>query len=163
MMRPRRLSMTGARAGIISGVLAALVAYAAMQIRADLLPATDWMEITELHVDDAMPGEDPRIVYARTFYQDSPGNWAVNVFRYRDDKDVIGTVYCSGSGVATYKAGRELPPAATRLSWLMGREGSPCTFARGTYKAVVTVTVTPPGYPSKIIEKESNYFLVPPR
>lgn len=158
-----RISRTGAGLGITMGVLCAVVGFIAMQAWKDAAPASDWMEIGVLHIEDAQPGDDPRINYDRTFKIDTPGTWAVNVFRYRDEKDAVGTIYCSGSGVTTYKAGRELPPAATNLSWLMGREDRPCVFGRGAYKAVVTVIITPDGYPAKIIEKESNYFLVPPR
>lgn len=159
----RRWSMTGAGTGITFGVLAALMGYVAIQTWKAMTPGEDWIEIKNLYVEDAQPGEDPRIVYDRVLHHDTPGQWAVNVFRYEDEKDVIGTVYCSGSGVSTYKAGRALPPTATRLSWLMGREDRPCVLAKGVYRATITIIITPDGYQAKTIEKESNYFLVPPR
>ncbi len=154
--------MKTAMVGTMLGTMLALFGYAAIQTWKNYLPATAWMEITEFHVDDAQPGDDPRITYARTFKADVSGTWAVNVLRYRNDKDLLGTIYCAGSGVATYKKDRDLPPTATKLSWLMRREGRECYFEPGIYRAVVTVILSPDGYPTKVVERESNYFLVPP-
>ena len=123
-------------------------------------PGTDWIEINRLIIADTEVGGDPRIIYERKFLADAPGTWAVNVFKHRDKADTVGVLYCSGSGQASYKAGRTLPPDAITLSWLMGK---PCYFERGTYRTVVTVIINPPGYPAKVIEKESNYFVVPPQ
>lgn len=127
-------------------------------------PGTDWLEIIQLNISDAEPGGDPRLAYGRDIKMTAPGTWSVNIFRHRNEKDDIGTVYCSGSGQATYKAGRELPPAATKLSWLIGKPlTGECALTDGIYKAVVTVVITPDGFPTKVVERESNYFVVPPK
>lgn len=154
------VNRNNATLGIGLGAIMAFSAYVGVQQWKTWRPGTDWIEINRLIVADAEIGGDPRIIYDRELKADAPGTWAVNVFRHRDKSDTVGTVYCSGSGQATYKAGRLLPPDAITLSWLMGRT---CYFERGTYRAVVTVILNPPGYPTKIIEKESNYFIVPPQ
>jgi hypothetical protein len=154
---------TNAGLGIALGVAAAVVGWIGLGIWKDPTPGTDWIEIADLRIEDTLPGGDPRITYSRAIKADVYGVWTVNVFRHADGKDRIGTIYCWGTGAAAYQAGHELPPDATHLSWLVGPNGKPCHFGNGIYRAVVTIELKPEGYPVKVVTKESNYFLVPPR
>jgi hypothetical protein len=146
--------------GIMLGAILAFAGYIGIQQWKAWTPGTHWIDITRLIIADADVGADPRIIYERELKADAPGTWSVNIYRHRDKSDTVGVVYCSGAGQASYKAGRPLPPDAITLSWLMGK---PCNFERGTYRAVVTIVLNPVGYPAKIIERESNYFVVPPQ
>ena len=148
-------------AGVSLALLSLTASYAGIQIWREQRPATDWIEITQLIVRDAEPGVDPRIVYARTIKDAAPADWRVSVSRF-DGDDKVGTTYCVGTGIANYVKARKLPPDAIRLSWLMGREERPCHFTKGTYRATVTITVTPHGYLPKVLTYDSNYFIVPP-
>lgn len=149
--------------GTVLGVGLAIASFIGYQQWKYITPASDWIEINILHIEDAQPGEDPRITYDRQFKMDVAGVWAVNVFKYQDKADSVGVLYCSGSGTSSYKEARPLPPTATKLSWLMGRENNPCVLEKGIYKAIITIIISPIGYPTKVVEKESNFFLVPPQ
>ena len=145
-------------AGISLALLSVTAGSAGLQFWREQRPATDWIEITQFIVRDALPGEDPRIVYERTIYQDTPADWRVTVSRF-DGDNTIGTTYCVGPGVANYVKDRKLPPDAIHLSWLMGKD---CHFIDGTYRVTVTITVFPHGYLPKVLTYDSNYFLIPP-
>lgn len=128
--------------------------------RAKSEPATDWFEVQTLIVEDSPAGADPRIQFARAIKQDAPGTYNISVYRHENQDDRIGTQYCEGNGGADYKAGRELPPNATSLSWLMNRSEIPCQFGPGVYKVVATWVLRPNGYPEKVYQKESPFFIV---
>lgn len=145
--------------GVSIGTALAVCAVYGVNLWKAWKPGEDWVAINRLIIADTEVGGDPRIIYDRDLKADAPGTWSVNVFRHSDKNDTVGVLYCPGSGQATYKAGRPLPPDAIHLSWLMDRN---CHFDRGTYRAVVTFIINPPGYPTKVVEKESNYFVVPP-
>jgi len=146
---------------LIVGLLIAVNIQVGLRFWRDGYPASDWINIEGLIVRDADPGGDPGIIYQRTIKQDVAGTWIVMVRKFRDETDRVGVAYCAATGGANYKAGAVLPPAATKLSWLM--DGKDCSLMPGIYRADITLTLSPDGQRSKIETESSNYFFVPKR
>jgi hypothetical protein len=150
----------------LAGIALALIAYVAISIGwyqwTSLAPASRWFEVQSLFIADAVEGGDPVVTYTRVIKEDIHAEFTVSITRHEGAEDRTGTVYCTGEGSANYVAGRELPPAGTSLAWLMNREGSPCVFLPGIYRARGVWQLSPPGYPVKQITVDSNYFTVHP-
>lgn len=160
----RRLALSVAQYTALNGITIALLIYVSWSWlawhRLEDTPATDWIAVNALTVDDTITGRDPRIVYRRDILKDFAGTFNATVYQYANSEDRTGTVYCQGNGGSDYKAGRDLPPKAASLSWVMNREAMPCQFENGIYKLVITWLIYPDHYPAKMLRVESNFFKV---
>ena len=159
-MKTNLISRQNALFGLTIALIVHAVLYYVVFLRKEWLPADRWFQVLALEVKDAEPGQDPAIVFQRDILLDTPGTFISIVTRHSGKDDRLGTYYCFGQGGSVYVADRKLPPSAVNLSWIMNREGNPCEFSPGVYRLTIVWTMTPEGYPAKVITKESNYFTV---
>lgn len=155
------------RQSAIIGILLAMAVYIAgsfaWQQWRFLTPASYWFEVQGIFIADAEEGQDPVVTYTRTMHVDVNVDYTVTLSRHEGPLDTVGVIACEGEGEANFVAGRELPPAATSLAWLMNREDHPCVLTPGIYRARAVWNLHPDGFPMKQVTADSNYFTVHPR
>lgn len=99
-----------------------------------LKPASDWLEIQSLHIEDTTVGADLIINYERDIKQEFTGHWIAEL----QIQNASGkwTATCVAAGSANYSPDKE-PPDPITLTWWTGP--TDCTPSKpGNYRLSTT-------------------------
>lgn len=119
-------------------------------------PATNWVRVYALDVDDAEVGEDPQLVRVDRHFK-FPGtmsmDWEVSIFR----RDAVGNeqFLCAGRGFSSnYSSTSKVHTPVPVLAWWAGvknpaRSCATWPFPTGETCMRTKWTFTPKGYPEK--------------
>lgn len=125
-------------------------------------PASEWMEVTDVHVSTALVGEDPWIIAMDREYR-FEGNmrmdWEVSVF---NKSGSFWTPLCSARGFdSSYSKFTTVPVPVGLLDWWMGIKDpdKQCTqwpFPAGQTCMFTSWWFTPEGYPKKTYQDQKR-------
>jgi len=115
-----------------------------------------WVQLESLEVQDTRPMQDAQIVYKREFFREFAADWSVSI--YVMERGQWEAYDSCGGYWATYKPGR--PNPYKTLAWLVGNDPDCYAFPKGTYYAVVTLTIAPGSLLSRTVTLSSNVFEV---
>lgn len=129
-----------------------LIAWAAFVSITDYWPASRWLEVRSIQIDNATAGEEVTMTVDRQIHSDFIGEWVVSV-RNLDDG-----VVCTATGVSNYRKGAKSPTPLT-LDWWTN--GECAILPAGKYFVATDWMIRPHGIcPEKTIRQDSNVFEV---
>lgn len=133
-------------AGVIL-IIAALILH--------LWPASWWLEVGSVRVDDSKVGEPVIMAVTRTINRDFLGHWTASLRRLERGKWVP---YCSATGAVNYEVDSDLPDPLT-LKWWTAPFCHP--LEAGKYVMRTTWRVEGAGFlPDKRVRSVSNIFVI---
>lgn len=119
-------------------------------------PASWWMEVRSVWVDDTTAGKPVTMHVDRKVHRDFVGRWAVTVRELQGTENLLT---CVSSAVSDYRIGANLPKALTLAWWTNGR----CeTLPVGVYVVTTVWEIENGPLPDKTIFVQSNPFKVTP-
>jgi len=118
------------------------------------IPASEWMEVRSVHVEDSVAGANPQMQVDRTIKSDFVGNWLVEVER---DYGAGFGLFCSARGEAAYRQDAVLPTPLYLDWWTYPVK---CILPAGRYRVETTWTISPELVPTKTVRSLSNVFNV---
>lgn len=142
--------------GVLTLCVAGLCIMAAMVV-SYLLPASIWLEVSDVRVFDARAGEPIPMAVARRINRDFNGTWAAGIRRLEPDG---WTPYCPAKGGVPYQTDSKLPNPLT-LQWWTHPDCQ--SLQPGTYQMRTTWTILGDGLlPNKYVTADSNIFEIRP-
>ena len=127
-----------------------------------LWPASYWLEVRDVHVHNAIEGEQILMSVDRLIVRDFIGRYYVQV-RIVGEDDQTGHVLCLGDGGGPYIVGSDLPDPITLGWWVSNQDCG--ALPVGRYRVATTWRISPdfPLLPQKYLTVFSNSFEVLPR
>lgn len=127
-----------------------LVAWAAFVSVTDYWPASRWLEVRSVQIDNAAEGEEVTMTVDRQIHSDFIGEWVVSV------RNVDYGVVCTATGVSSYRKGAKFPNPLT-LDWWTNGECS--DLPAGKYFVATDWLIRAHGiWPEKTFRQDSNVF-----
>lgn len=118
------------------------------------LPASFWLDVRAVHIDDSFSGAAPRMSVDRIIHRPFKGDWTATVMR----KDSLGfAVYCTANGSADYRPDTSLPEDVNLNWWTWP---TVCPLPPGTYLVKTLWVLHLPLFPDKEVRNTSNVFKV---
>lgn len=119
-------------------------------------PVSHWLEVRDVHVDDALAGEDPPMHVDRSINMDFRGDYVAVV---RREGEGGFSYHCAGAGVSDYHTDAVLPrPLA--LSWWISP--ARCDLGPGRYRVDTLWRIRTRGGPVRELRNRSNVFEIHP-
>lgn len=121
-----------------------------------LSPASDWMEVAAVSVNDTSVGVPPLMQVDRTIKQAFEGHWVSDIER----EQVPGRFekICSANGRAAYTPDNTVPRVMTLDWWTAPVKCAP--DEPGRYRVYTIWTIELPGGLTKTVHRTSNVFNV---
>lgn len=121
----------------------------------DREPIRNWVELTQLQVPDFKEGENPPILFDRTYHQTFKLDYGNSIQQVV--KDGVSTI-CSNSGSNfTVSPDLRLPLEGATLNWLMTKD---CHLGPGQYRVTMDWIIRRDGYSDREVSIVSNIFEV---
>lgn len=119
-------------------------------------PASDWLMIEQVHVDDVKLSDNPEMKYTRTIKQPFVGEWLAEVQMRHPD----GTweTFCASTGRSNYAPDKAPPNLLTLKWWTYPVDCTP--KHAGKYRLATSWTTELPGGLTKQVFAISNTFNV---
>ena len=135
-------------------VVLGLLCWAGFALFVSWWPASWWLEVDSVRIDNAKAGEQITMHVEREIHRDFVGTWTASV------RNMSGEVVCSGSGISNYRSGANLPPTLTLDWWTAGA----CkTLQPGRYYLATDWRIHPSGvWDEKTVSADSGPFEVLP-
>jgi len=135
-------------------VLVGLLCWAGWIAATDFWPASRWLDVQAVLVNNGKAGEPLRMTVERNVRADFTATWAASV------RSVSGHVVCSGSATSNYRAGANMPPDLT-LAWWTG--GACSALPPGRYYLATDWRIHAHSiWPDKVVRADSPMFEVTP-
>ncbi len=128
-----------------------------------LWPASFWFDVRNVHVFDAVQGEEPLMQIDRVIKRNFRAAWTVTVLREQKDGSFTTYTPCTtGLTHNDYRVGNALPDRLGLDWWTWDDDTFPvvCRPPPGRYKVNTVWVVTPDLLPRKTIRSQSNVFKV---
>jgi len=137
---------------VFAGVLLLLAA-----LVVQILPASWWLKVESVRVEDSRVGNPVIMAVNRTIERDFSGEWLSSLRRLQDGRWVS---YCTASGATNYQTDSSLPDPLT-LQWWTHPDCHP--IDEGKYIMRTTWRIKGMGWlPDKEVRATSNIFVVNP-
>lgn len=121
-----------------------------------LIPASAYMQVRSVHVDDTTVGIAPIMLVDRTIHADFTAVWRADVERKMNNGRYVQI--CTSGGLGNYATDNDLPDPLDLDWWTYPIKCAP-TVA-GKYRIETTWTITLPGGLTKEVRVLSNTFEV---
>lgn len=148
---------------IIAGLIAALIIIPFYiftkleEIQSRLIDPSDYFVVNNVHVEDAVRGGDPTVIYDRIVVRTFRGRWIAGVFSLPEQQGAEAYGVCNNSGEVEYKPSVKLPITGVTLSWFIEKD---CKLEPGKY---VLRTVWELLFPEGVVKRvrfTSNVFTI---
>lgn len=116
-------------------------------------PASLWLEVDSVFVDESIVGDQPTMKVERTIHRDFTGSYVVDVEKRNDNG--FYTIVCSSFSSVNYNSDAKFPDPITLDWWTFPIT---CDLGEGTYRVETSWTVNPDWFPKKTISIVSNDF-----
>lgn len=121
------------------------------------VPASWWLEVEVVHVEDAAEGEAPRMHVGRVIHRPFRAEWVATVMR--DGGEGVFYTFCTASGINDYGPVAALPVDLDLDWWTYPIR---CGLPPGRYLVKTLWTIDPIYFPEKVVRARSNIFTVHP-
>lgn len=143
---------------LLAGVVWVYVVPTAQSFYVASLPASRWLEIKSIIVEDTTDGVPPVAHVELTVHRPFPADWSVAV---QSELDGIITLLCDREGDGIVLAGASMPNLGDTTWWIGPTRDKSCPKAGpGEYRMVVTVTMFPLSAHPKLVRGESDLFRI---
>ena len=117
-------------------------------------PASLWLQVTSVHVEDTIVGVTPEMNVDRAVNREFSAEWTVTVMR----KGSNGySAYCTANGANDYSPDTSLPDDLTLDWWTWPTK---CPLPVGGYRVKTLWVLHLPLFPDKEVRNVSNVFKV---
>lgn len=135
----------------------AAIGWAAFAFVSQSWPASWWLDVRSVQVNDSKVGHKVTMKVDRTIKRNFQAVWNVSVRKVEDGSD---SVFCTASSMSEYRPGAELPKSLTLDWWADGRCDA---LPAGQYFVSTAWRIESNGMlPSKRVQIDSNIFEVLP-
>ena len=141
---------------IIAGWATVAAASSILDLRREIAPATQWLDVKSVHVYDTWEGEPPFMTVNRVIRQPFVGEWFATV---RTISDGSNSFACLTEGRASYAVDAAMPGNLSLDWWTHPVK---CRMPPGRYRLDTIWIIRPAGYPEKALFTQSNVFEVHP-
>jgi hypothetical protein len=144
----------------LAALVVLLIIPAIRALHSYLTPASRWLDVTSIYIEDAVVGTIPKADIQRTVHRGVLANRSATI--YRRDADGEFYRFCQRNSLIDYRAGQSLPPQDLDLEfWLDIPPNPDCPeLPAGSYIMSVTWLLQPEGVSQKTLRIESNEFRV---